>query len=115
VSSTAGEERARAFRDRPLGRLAILAVVLIVALLVAKTCGATETDISQEQAIVIARDAVDYTPNNEMVRLLKRGLSSEEFWAVSLSIKQSDGTLENVTVVVVDAHSGEIVEIRKEG
>jgi Zn-dependent metalloprotease len=93
----------------------ILAVVLLAALLVARTCGATETEISKEQAIVIARDAVDYTPTREMVRLLKRGLNSQEHWAVSLSVEQADGTLENVTVVVVDANTGEIVEIRKEG
>jgi len=115
VSSTAGDGSARGFRDRPLGRLAILAGVLLVALLVAKTCGATETEVSKEQAIAIARGAVDFEPNTEMVRFMKRGLKSEGYWAVSLSVRQPDETLENVTVVVIDAMSGEIAEIRREG
>lgn len=115
MSSTDGEDSARGFRDRPIGRLAILVAVLLAALLVTRTCGATETEITKEQAIKIARSAVDFEPNTEMVRLLKRGLDSEPFWAVSLSTKQSDQTLENVTVVVIDADTGEIAEIRREG
>jgi len=107
------EETARGLRDRPLGKALILVVVLVAALLVSRSCGATNTDVSQDEAIAIAKEHVDFTPNNAMVRLLKRGLQSKPFWAVSLSIKQPDATLENVTVVVVDANTGEVAEIRK--
>lgn len=107
------EETVRALRDRPLGKALILVVVLVAAFLVSRSCGATNTDVSQEQAIAIAKEQVDFAPNNVMVRLLKRGLQSRTFWAVSLSIEQPDATLENVTVVVVDADTGEVTEIRK--
>ncbi len=116
MESTEDESSGRAFRDRPLGRVAILAVVLVVALLVARTCGATETEVTQEEATEIAKSTVtSFEPNNVMVRLLKRGLSSDEFWAVSLSTKLADGTLENIHVVVIDGQTGDVVEIRREG
>lgn len=113
MQSPGGGKSARGLRDRPLGRVTILLAVLLVALVVARSCGATETDVSKEQAIAIARGAVDFQPNNEMVRFVKRGLQSQGNWAVSLSNKLPDGTLEKVTVVVVDATTGEIVEIRR--
>jgi hypothetical protein len=43
-----------------------------------------------------------------------RGAQSRPYWAVSFSTVAADGTLENVTVVVVNAESGEIEEIRRE-
>jgi precorrin-6B methylase 2 len=94
----------------------MLAAVLVVALLVARTCGATTTEITKEQATEIAQATVtSFEPNNVMVRLIKRGLASEEFWAVSLSTKLADGTLENIHVVVIDGQTGDVVEIRREG
>lgn len=106
-------EAARGLRDRPFGRLLILALVLVAALLVARSCGKTATKVSQEQAIAIAEEQVDFVPNNVMVRLLKRGLNSREYWAVSLSIKQPDGALADLTVVVVDGDTGKVTEIRR--
>ena len=106
-------DTARTLRDRPLGRVAILALVLVAALLVARSCGKTETKVSQDEAIAIAKNAVDFEPNNVIIRFLKQGLQSKPFWAVSLSIKHPDGTLDPVVVVVVDATTGEVTEIRR--
>jgi hypothetical protein len=108
-----GDETARGLRDRPLGKVALLALILLAALLVARSCGKTEADVSQAQAIAIAKKHVDFDPNNVMIRLVKRGLNSKEFWAVSLSNKQADGSLANLTVVVIDADTGEVDEIQK--
>jgi hypothetical protein len=83
--------------------------------LVARSCGRVETDIKREQAVEIARGEISYEPNLVQVRLLKRGLNSRPVWIVSLSQEQADGTLRNITVVVVDARSGEIEEIRRDG
>lgn len=90
-----------------------MVAILVAAFLVSRSCGATVTRVSEEQAIATAKAQIDYTPNNVMVRLIKRGFRSEPFWAVSLSQKQADGSLRNVTVVVVDAESGEVTEVRK--
>ena len=102
-------------RDRTIVRVAMLVGVLLIALFAAKTCASRDTDVSSEEATEIAREAVDFEPNQVMVRFLPQGADSRPFWAVSLSIKQADGTLENVTVVVVNADTGEIDEIRREG
>lgn len=103
---------ARGLRDRPLGRVLVLAVILLAAFLVSKSCGATRTKISQDQAIEIAKSSISYTPNHVLVRLIKRGLHSQAFWAVSLSQKQPDGRLTNVTVVVIHGDTGQVVEKR---
>jgi hypothetical protein len=46
------------------------------------------------------------------VRFLRRGLESEAFWAVSLSTLDDAGSTERAVVVVVDANTGEVEEIR---
>jgi len=89
--------------------------VLLIAVVAAKTCASRDTEVSSDQAEEIAREAVDFEPNQVMVRFLPQGADSRPYWAVSLSIKAADGTLENVTVVVVNAETGGIEEIRREG
>lgn len=87
--------------------------VLVAAFVVSKSCGAVGDEISQEQAVTIAREEIDYEPERVMVRLLKRGLKSRPYWAVSLATVADTGALERVTVVVVDAKTGEVSEIRR--
>jgi len=70
--------------------------------------------VSQEQAIAIAKQEVTFEPNQIMVRILKQGLKSQPFWAVSLSQRQESGALDNLTVVVIDATTGEVTEIRRQ-
>ena len=72
----------------------------MAAFLVARSCGETVTEVSQDEAIAIAKEEVAFEPNNVMVRLLKQGLQSKPFWAVSLSVKQPDGALDPLAVVV---------------
>lgn len=87
--------------------------VLVAAFLVSKSCGAVGDEISQKQAVEIARTQIDYKPDRVMVRLLKRGVKSRPYWAVSLATVAATGALERVTVVVIDAKTGEIGEIRR--
>ncbi len=108
------DDKARTFRDKPLGKVLILAVVLIAALVVARSCGKTETKVSQDQAIAIAKQEITFEPNHVMVRIMKQGLKSRPFWAVSMSIQQETGALDNLTVVVVDANTGEVTQIRRQ-
>jgi hypothetical protein len=112
LPSTAGE-RARGLRDRPLGRVVILVAVLVAALLVARSCGATKADISKDEAIEIARGQVDYEPESVRIRLVKRGLKSNEIWLVGLAEVADDGSLFNVTNVIIDADSGEVLEVQR--
>ena len=116
MSTDAGSEPApnRPFRDRPLGRIVILLVVLAVALLALKTCASQDTAVSQEEAIEIARQEIDFEPDRTMVKFTPRGVPSRPFWAVSFSTLDANDQPERITVVVVNATTGEIAEIRRQ-
>jgi hypothetical protein len=104
-------ETGRAFRDRALGKALILVAVLVAAVLVARSCGKTEAQVSQDQAVAIAREAVDFEANYVQVRLQKRGLKGDEFWLVGLADRAADGSYRVYTSVLVDADTGEIAGI----
>ena len=86
--------------------------MLLAAFAVARGCASSEGDISKEQAIEIARREIDYRADRVQVRLLRRGFQSRSAWAVSLSALSPAGQIERVTVVVIDARTREVVEIR---
>ena len=112
-STDAGSERGRSLRDRPAFRIAALLVVLLLAFLASKSCASRDTEISQEEAVEIARDQIDYEPDRVGVRFLPQGFQSRPSWAVSLSTENAQGELTRVTVVVVDGETGEILEVRE--
>lgn len=87
--------------------------LLAVALLVARGCAGAGSEIPKEEAIAIARRQVTYEPDRTQVRLVRRGVQSRPFWAVSLSLVDDRGALERVTVVLVDARTRRIEEIRE--
>lgn len=98
----------RGLRDRPLGRLALLAGVLVVAFALTKGC-ATSGDITNEQAEDIAREVQAFEPDEVQVRFFRRGVNAHALWAVSLY----QGTARRPTrvqVVVVDALTGDVVD-----
>ena len=105
----------RGLRDSTAGRVALLLVVLVAAFVVAKSCGSRDTEVTKEEAAEIARERIDFEPDRVMTRFIPRGTRSMPAWAVSLSTTGAGGRLENVTVVVVDANDGNVLEIRKQG
>jgi hypothetical protein len=111
LSTDAGTRRG--LRDSPAGKVALLLLVLAAAFLVSRSCGSSETEVSKEEAIEIAREEVAFTPERTQVRYLKRGLQSQAFWAVSLSTLDEAGVTDRVVVVLVDTTTGEIEEIRQ--
>jgi hypothetical protein len=105
-------EAARGLRDRPLGRALILVLVIAAAVLVARSCGKTDPRVSEDQAIAIAKQEVDFEPNDVRVRFQKRGFSQREFWLVGLGIKGEDGRYQRATNVLVDANTGEVAGVQ---
>jgi hypothetical protein len=87
--------------------------VLLVAFVVAKGCVGAGSEISKEEAIRIATREVDYRPERTQVRLVRQGFQSRPYWAVSLSTLDGRGALERVTVVLVDARTREVAEVRE--
>jgi hypothetical protein len=107
-------ERARRLRSGPLGKVAIFVAVLLGAYVVSQSCGRTSPELTQEEAIAIAERHVDYEPARVQVRLLKRGLRSRDFWGVSLCERSDCLRPGAVTVVVIDAETGAVDEVRRQ-
>ena len=105
----------RGLRDSAAGKVALLVGVLVAAFLVSQSCGSRETEISKEEAAEIARNRIDYEPDRVQARFVPRGARSIPAWAVSLATVGSDGEFEEVTVVVVDARNGDVLEVRQQG
>ena len=49
-----------------------------------------------------------------MVRFTPRGIESRPFWAVSFSVLDANDQPERITVVLVNATTGEVEEIRRQ-
>jgi hypothetical protein len=98
------------FRDRPLGRLAIVAVAVLAIFLVSRGCQRGGEEIDADQAVVIATAEVDFAPDDHAVRFSRRGTSFAPHWAVSLWQETETGERTNITVVVIDARDGRVVE-----
>ncbi len=103
--TTAG--RARDIRDRPIFRLAAVAAVLLAAFLVTKSCARQANEISQDEAIAIAREHVDFTPDKVQIRYLPQGVPPVYYWAVSLYTVKN-GQPDRVQVVLVNATTGAV-------
>lgn len=107
MPSTGGAS-SRGLRNRPLGRLVLLAGVLLAAFAVSRSCGSTEHEVSKDEAIAIARDAADIQPDRVQIRFVQRGIPPRQFWAVSLYTVDADDRPKQVTVLLVDAQTGEV-------
>ena len=110
-----GAGRRRDLRDSALGKALLLLGILAVAFVAARGCASRETEVSKEEAVEIAREQIDYEPDQVMTRFLSRGIEARASWAVSLATVAEDGRLERVTVVVVDGQSGDVVEVKQQG
>ena len=106
------DETTRGFRDRRLGKVLIVAGILVAALLVSKSCGKTEAEISQDEAIAIAEQQVSFEPDRVNIRLVKQGLRQQEVWLVGLGQRRADGSYVVATNVLVDADTGDVLEVR---
>ena len=93
-------------------RVAFMVALLAVALAFTHLPGRGQHDVSEERAIEIARPEVSFTPEGHNIRFLRRGIPPRGFWAVSFWIKDKTGHATDVTVVVVDAETGQIAEVR---
>jgi hypothetical protein len=90
--------------------VAVFVAVLLFALVVARTCGRVGDEISQEKAVAIAREQIDFDAEHHQIRLFKKGLDSHPYWGVSLY----NGDRSNPTrcqVVQIDAENGAVASI----
>ena len=97
-------------------RIAIVAVLLALSVIVARTCQQAQIRVTQEQAVATAKDQIDFTPTATQVRLLRQGIGRQPFWIVSLSIPNpdSEGTFRHLALVRVDANTGEVASVQQD-
>jgi peptidase YpeB-like protein len=83
-------------------------------LFVAQTCQKARIRLTKEQAIATAQQQVDFRPTQTQVRLVRQGLNSHPFWAVSLSIPTGPERYSRLTTVRVDANTGKVAAVNRE-
>ena len=87
--------------------------MLVAALLVARTCGSHNRQISQDEAIEIATERAGFTPCDAqgcvMIRAIQRGIPTRLVWVVGLAESlDADGRPTRFKNFIVDAETGEI-------
>jgi hypothetical protein len=88
----------------------MLVAVLLFALLVARTCGSSQPEVSSERAVEIARGEIDFDAPRVQIRNLPSGFEGR-MWVVDLYT----GTPSNpgrCRQVEIDADSGDVITTR---
>jgi hypothetical protein len=96
----------------PWLRAGVIGSVLVLAFVASRTCQRSQIRVTKDQAIATAERQVRFEPVREQVRLVRQGLSSKPFWAVSLSIPNRNGEgFRRLAVVKVDANTGKVASV----
>ncbi len=90
----------------------LLALVLAAALVVARTCGSNNQEISQDEAIEIAKENASFDPCPQLqcvqIRYVPRGIPVRGYWGVVLSdTLDSDGQPNRTESFLIDVQTGE--------
>ena len=103
----------RGLRDRAFGKLALLGLVLVAAVVSTRTCGAANRNVSSDEAIEIAKRNASFEPCPEVQcaqsRYLQRGIPPRAFWGVVLSEDlDAEGLPTRFESFLVDAVTGDV-------
>ena len=95
-------------------RIALIAGLLVLTFVVARSCQQSQVRITQEQAIASAERRVPFEPTHVQVRMLRQGVTSRPFWIVSLSVPREGEAqvFDELAVVRVDANTGKVEDVR---
>jgi peptidase YpeB-like protein len=109
LSTDAGIKRG--LRDAPLGRIALLVAVLLIALLVSKSCGDNHAAVPSREAIDIAKRQIDFVPDGVQIKNVPRSLQQQRAWVVSLYTGTATAP-EKCRLVEIDADTGAVTSVR---
>lgn len=103
----------RGLRDSTLGRVVLLALVLLAALAFTRTCGSRDQRISQDEAIAIATKNASFKPCDEegcvLIRAVNQGIPVRLSWLVGLAkALNADGNPVRVENFLIDMETGAI-------
>jgi hypothetical protein len=85
--------------------------LLVLIVLVGNSCQNSQVRFTQQQAIALARQQVDFEPTQTQIRLVRQGIRSQPIWAVSLSVPTGPEQFDRLAVVRIDANKGKVVSI----
>lgn len=110
----AGPVARKDLRDSLWGRALILGVLLLVTLLVSRTCASNRDEITQQEAVDLAIAEASFTPCEReicrQVRYLNQGVPPVGYWGVVLSKQVVNGQPTRVESFLVNASTGEVSE-----
>ena len=93
-------------------------MLLVLAFFVARSCQNDQIKVSQEDALALANEQVDFKPEDTQIRLLRQGLDRHPFWIVSLSIPGGEGEdspeFRKLAVVRIDAVDGKVASVQEQ-
>jgi len=92
----------------------VVVALFLATAVVAQNCQKAQVRLTKEQAIAAARKQVDFRPTQTQVRLVRQGVTSRPYWAVSLSIPTGQGRFDRLTTVRVDANTGKVAAVNRE-
>ena len=95
-------------------RVVFMAGLIAVGLFLVRVAGHGGPDVSKSEAVAIARPKIDFTPQEHQIRFIRRGIPPHGYWIVSFYIRKPAGGYQRVTVVLVDASTGRVAEVRRE-
>ena len=94
-------------------RVAFMVGLLVIGIVLVNVLGRSTPTVSKSEALEISLPRIDFAPEDHQIRYIKRGIPPHGFWVVSSFITRKGGGYKRVTVVVLDATSGKVTEVRK--
>ena len=103
----------RGLRDSIPGRILLLGLVFLAAVLVSRSCGAADKNVSQDEAIEIAKENARFEPCPQQqcvqIRYIQRGIPVHAYWGVVLSDELDDeGQSNRIESFLIDVSTGDV-------
>jgi hypothetical protein len=91
-----------------------MVALLALGLVLTRVLGRTTPKVSKADAVAVARPNVDFKPQGYNIRLVRQGIPPRPVWAVSFWIRKIGGNgYSRITLVLVDANSGQVMQVRR--
>jgi hypothetical protein len=91
-----------------------MVALLALGLVLTRVLGRTTPKLSKTDAVAVARPNVDFKPQGYNIRLVRQGIPPRPVWAVSFWIRKiGGGGYSRITLVLVDANSGRVMQVRR--
>jgi hypothetical protein len=87
--------------------------LLALGLVLVNVLGSGKPHVSAQQAVAIARPHIDFKPQDHQIRFVRQGVPPRGYWVVSFFIRRQSGGYKRVTVVLLDAATGKVTEVRR--